>query len=180
MSAPDLTPGLFGKLPSTGDFVTRRLPADFVRRWDPWVARYLAPWQNEELWDAGVGLRFLLGPRAFGPMAGVVMPSTDKVGRRFPLTVAVRLPSAATGLLSAGEEWFASIHQLSFAAQENRSSADELAAELAQLPFPFFSGGGQPVQGILLWVDPAELLIADPEAPHTALEYLLGQRREVN
>ena len=28
--------GVFGKLASQGDFVTRRLPADFVRAWDRW------------------------------------------------------------------------------------------------------------------------------------------------
>ena len=43
MPDPDLNPpGLFGKLPSTGDFVTRGLPAGFLRVWDAWLSRHLA------------------------------------------------------------------------------------------------------------------------------------------
>ncbi|RWF89350.1 MAG: DUF2094 domain-containing protein, partial [Mesorhizobium sp.] len=35
MSAADMIlPGFYGKMPATGDFVSRRLPGDFVRIWD--------------------------------------------------------------------------------------------------------------------------------------------------
>src|SRR5690606_36950533 len=30
-------PGFYGKLPSRGDFVSRRLPADFIGQWDAWL-----------------------------------------------------------------------------------------------------------------------------------------------
>ncbi|TIS08300.1 MAG: DUF2094 domain-containing protein, partial [Mesorhizobium sp.] len=29
-----MSTGFYGKMPATGDFVTRRLPGDFVRVWD--------------------------------------------------------------------------------------------------------------------------------------------------
>ena len=37
-----LPPGFFGKLPSRGDFVTRRLPQGFVAGWDGWLREVLA------------------------------------------------------------------------------------------------------------------------------------------
>ena len=44
MPGPDLIlPGFYGKLPLAGDFVTRRLPPEFVRFWDRWASRHLAP-----------------------------------------------------------------------------------------------------------------------------------------
>ena len=36
-------PGFYGKMPATGDFVTRRLSGDFVRAWDRWLAQHLVP-----------------------------------------------------------------------------------------------------------------------------------------
>jgi type VI secretion system protein ImpM len=35
-------PGWFGKLPSLGDFASRRLPDAFVSRWDRWLQGGLA------------------------------------------------------------------------------------------------------------------------------------------
>jgi len=37
-----ILPGFYGKMPATGDFVTRRLPGDFVRVWDRWLAQHIA------------------------------------------------------------------------------------------------------------------------------------------
>ena len=35
-------PGLYGKLPARGDFVSRRLDSDFVEAWDAWLQRVIA------------------------------------------------------------------------------------------------------------------------------------------
>jgi type VI secretion system protein ImpM len=84
--------GFFGKLPARGDFVSAGLPRDFVSRWDTWISATLAEvltaagddWLHAPPW------RFRLAPGVCGPDAitGVLLPSIDKVGRRFPLTLA--------------------------------------------------------------------------------------------
>ena len=35
--ASSAVPGWYGKLPALGDFVSRRLPPEFVRTWDTWL-----------------------------------------------------------------------------------------------------------------------------------------------
>jgi type VI secretion system protein ImpM len=84
--------GFFGKLPARGDFVSAGLPRDFVARWDTWISSTLAEaltaagdgWLNAPPW------RFCLAPGVCGidAITGVLLASIDKVGRRFPLTLA--------------------------------------------------------------------------------------------
>ncbi len=96
MPSEHLATGFYGKIPATGDFVSRGLPGGFVRSWDRWVAAHLTPLQLSGAWPEHAGLRFVLGPDANGPMAGVALPGRDKAGRRFPLTVATPLPASQT------------------------------------------------------------------------------------
>ena len=88
--------GWFGKIPAAGDFINRRLPNDFLQPWDEWLQSGIARGRSvlEARWDE-VYLtfpvwRFLLpaGTGSQGHWAGVLMPSVDRVGRHFPLTVA--------------------------------------------------------------------------------------------
>lgn len=87
--------GYYGKIPAHGDFVRSRADVAFVAAWDAWLQDGLAAsraelaedweqaYQNAPIW------RFCFGPKICGPhpMIGVMMPSQDRVGRRFPLTV---------------------------------------------------------------------------------------------
>lgn len=97
------TPGWYGKLPSLGDFAMRRLPVHFVEAWDGWLVRGLAGWRDASPdWPAAYlaapSWCFVLGPGVMPPAprasrpgpawAGVLMPSVDRVGRYFPLTIA--------------------------------------------------------------------------------------------
>ena len=105
MHADEVT-GWYGKLPSLGDFASRRLPPAFVEPWDDWLARGLAVWreQSPDGWLDGYlaspSLRFVLMPGVLAgastedsaAWAGVLMPSVDRVGRYFPLTLASPLP----------------------------------------------------------------------------------------
>ena len=78
--------GFFGKLPATGDFVGRGLPEAFRRHWDAWLTRHVAPLQREGLAFPPGGLRFRL-PSGGRLAAGLILPSEDSAGRRFPLTL---------------------------------------------------------------------------------------------
>ena len=100
------TCGFYGKLPSEGDFVTRRLPWEFTSAWDDWLQqgmqasraalgeRWLELYLSAPIW------RFQLAPGVCGPLGwrGVFFASVDRVGRYFPLTLAfVSAPGARAG-----------------------------------------------------------------------------------
>src|ERR1700712_4294952 len=93
------TLGFYGKLASRGDFVSLGLPQSFIQPWDTWLAAGLHVSQQQlgEDWlDAYLVSplwRFVLAAGVCGPEAvvGVLMPSIDRVGRYFPLTVAQTL-----------------------------------------------------------------------------------------
>lgn len=88
--------GLYGKLPSEGDFVTRRLPWEFTSVWDDWLQQGMqasrvtlgAGWL--ELYLSAPIWRFHVAPGVCGPMGwrGLFFASVDRVGRYFPLTLA--------------------------------------------------------------------------------------------
>ena len=88
--------GWFGKIPSLGDFAQRRLPGAFVRPWDQWLQDGIALAQRRvgprfvELLTTFAVWRFAVPPGVFGETAwiGILLPSADRVGRAFPLTLA--------------------------------------------------------------------------------------------
>jgi type VI secretion system protein ImpM len=138
-------PGWYGKLPSLGDFAQRRLPPDFVQAWDDWLARELSAWQQAdpagwlERYLAGTSWRFMLLPRCVAgfdetaAVAGVLMPSVDRVGRYFPLTIAWRLPAAPADT-AALQQAFSQMHRLddlALDALQEDWTPDRLEAELA-------------------------------------------------
>jgi len=93
--------GFYGKLPSHGDFLRRRLPDAFVSGWDAWLQDCLAG-SREALGDRWLDIyltspawRFAAAPTAIGPagIVGVMVPSVDRVGRYFYVTLAAALPS---------------------------------------------------------------------------------------
>jgi type VI secretion system protein ImpM len=171
--AEHLGTGFYGKIPATGDFVGRGLPGEFVRAWDRWVASHLAPLQSSGAWPEDLALRFLLGPEANGPMAGIVVTSNDRAGRRFPLTVAAPVSVASAGTADMVVKWFDDIEMAADAARYGYVSADEFAANLATLPFPALDMTGEPVLGMVLWAGGSVPLDVDPTAPQVALDRLL-------
>ncbi|AWK85934.1 type VI secretion system-associated protein TagF [Azospirillum thermophilum] len=109
--------GFHGKLPARGDFVGHGLPRGVLEPWDRWLSTALAEagrrlgrsWEG--LFAAAPAWRFALAPGLCGslPLAGILMPSSDRVGRLYPLTIAAALPRpmalAEAPVACAG--WFA-------------------------------------------------------------------------
>lgn len=135
-------PGWYGKLPSLGDFATRRLSMEFVKRWDDWLQDVLPASRaalGEGWLDAYLTMpiwRFALLPGLIGQSgwAGVLMPSVDRVGRHFPLTLAMALPSnaAAAYAVFEGAEWFADLEDTALSVLDPTRSADDLDGALVQ------------------------------------------------
>ena len=135
-------PGWYGKIPSLGDFANRRLSVEFVKAWDAWLQDVI-PASREtlaEAWfDAYLTMpiwRFVLLPGLVtqSAWAGVLMPSVDRVGRHFPLTLAVELPTYAAAAHAAfeGAAWFAGLEDAALGVLDPTRGADELDETLAQ------------------------------------------------
>jgi type VI secretion system protein ImpM len=101
--------GFYGKLPSHGDFLRRRVSDAFVGVWDAWLQECIAAsrailgdrWLDVYL--TSPAWRFACAAGTFGtaPVAGVMVPSVDRVGRYFHLTFAVELPPGASVIAAA-------------------------------------------------------------------------------
>lgn len=133
--------GFYGKLPSHGDFVSRAVSDAFLDRWDAWLQGSVARSQND-LGDAWLDQfltspvwRFVLQSGVLGGAgwAGILLPSVDRVGRYFPLTVVAELPPAAdphiVAIAAAG--WFDWVEAVARRAlQSDILDLDGLHAEL--------------------------------------------------
>lgn len=92
--------GAFGKIPSHGDFIRLDLPGSFIRVWDDWLqtgmiaAREILGDRWKECYFSARIWRFSLPAGMAGPhgISGVLMPSIDRIGRQYPLTIALIAP----------------------------------------------------------------------------------------
>ena len=88
--------GAFGKIPSLGDFFTYNLDQVMVENWDNWIQKYMISLKNRlgSRWDqcfmTAPIWRFSLSAGVVSDnfTYGVMMPSIDRVGRQFPMTIA--------------------------------------------------------------------------------------------
>lgn len=122
-------PGIYGKVPVRGDFVVRRLPRSFVEPWDSWLQEamtcsreqlgedWLPTYLTSPIWC------FVLsaGLCSEQVMAGLLMPSVDKVGRYFPLVLAAPVLGCVNpaALPITGSEWFEQAESLLLVALED-------------------------------------------------------------
>jgi type VI secretion system protein ImpM len=156
-------PGLYGKIPSLGDFVTRRLPRGFIAPWETWMQEAIAN-SREQLGDFWLDnyltspmWRFALSPGICGEQgwAGILMPSVDRVGRYYPFTLAAKLDPKFNLFLfmEESESWFSRLEELAFSCLEDEFQMEALEQQLKQLGAPT--------------VEHEELVL--PEAPTTPL-----------
>jgi type VI secretion system protein ImpM len=168
--------GYFGRLPVAGSLIVRGLPGGFVEAWDRWVTRHLAIPMASDAADTLPAIRFLYGS-APGPMAGIVLPSLDRTGRRFPLTLAATPPPGA-GIRLASDPWFDAAEALGRSAAAGALEPDDLARQLEGLEDFAPDAGGPPVSGTIpalsLWTtaEPEPVPTA-PEMPGPVIDRLL-------
>ena len=157
--------GFFGKAPFTGDFVSRGLPDAFRRHWDSWLTHHIAPLQRGGQVFPPCGLRFRL-PSGGRVAAGVILPSEDSAGRRFPLSVL--LIAKGNLALPQVDAWCdAALHLL-----PGTLDADTLWLALEDLSAPKADGpAAGPMQ---LWAAGHPALDANPKDPAAALARLLS------
>jgi len=139
--------GWFGKMPSLGDFSQHGLSTNFVSLWDDWLAHcmlasrsmlgddWLDAYLNSPIW------RFILlsGVVDENSWAGILMPSVDKVGRYFPLTLSIAIPQQSndTGFsIARSIAWVESLEQIALDILEPGMSPNELALRLDATPYP--------------------------------------------
>jgi type VI secretion system protein ImpM len=138
--------GWYGKIASMGDFAGRRLSQEFINTWDAWLqhgltasraslgSRWLDVYLTSPIW------RFTLLPGVIGNKTwlGIIMPSVDKVGRYFPLTIALGLddkPEVFTSAFTA-HAWYAALEKIALATLDVEFRPEQLDAELGGAPFP--------------------------------------------
>lgn len=141
--------GWFGKIPALGDFASRRLPDEFVHDWDDWLQHGLAEARergNDRLHDAARATqpirRFWVARGVLGPSSwsGVLLPSSDRVGRQFPLTVALPSSDGVVASLTAAlcaDTWFEALDVLVRRVRDEALDVDAFEAGLADAgPMP--------------------------------------------
>ena len=131
-------------MPALGDFFRLDLPRSFVEPWDAMLQnalvsarqslgeRWTSAYMSAPIW------RFSLGPNQAGPNAisGVVMSSVDRVGRQFPLTLAVAHDGNAVIVDHfANVALFEALEQLALDALDDGMTKDKLEARLSDLSF---------------------------------------------
>lgn len=144
-------PGFFGKLQSHGDFVSRFLANSFTSTWDKWLQESLAASKKQlgetwlETYLSSPIWHFAISSGICGheSSAGVLMPSVDKVGRYFPLTIAVILPADLTPIQiyevshEAGQRgWFEKAKQLALSTLSEDFDFNEFEKQFETLGSP--------------------------------------------
>lgn len=147
MTVTESNIGFYGKLPCRGDFLQRRVPLPFVDVWDAWLQECLHA-SKEQLQDAwldayltGPVWRFVLDAGVCGDSsyAGILVPSVDRVGRYFPLTVVTQLAAGHCPLDVAcgASAWFEAAETLALDALEAEAlDIDAFDESIAQLRDP--------------------------------------------
>ena len=157
MAPENAIPGWYGKLPVLGDFASRRLPQGLIAAWDTWLQHGMA-YSQEHLaaaWlDAYLSApvwRFVLGERTLDTQlwGGIVLPSVDRVGRYFPLTLCAALPAFnfSAGALAALDEWMFALEDVARAGLDPQIAVEDFDARLAACPLPLIQSSPASVFG---------------------------------
>lgn len=133
--------GYYGKIPHRGDFVRFNLPQLFITVWDDWLQQLMAfgkaqhpDWSDQ--FSQAPDVRFIISSGIAGNTAwtGLMKPSSDKVGRQFPFTLAMSLPAGSHPVqdMHTLDNWFEHAQRLLDKACSAHYDFNELQEELGQ------------------------------------------------
>lgn len=160
-------PGFHGKLPSRGDFLSRRMPRGFAGTWDAWLQAlvegsratlgpaWLEAWLQAPVWHFSLG-RKVAGP---APACGILIPSVDRVGRYFPFTILGLARPDGVPLAT----WRPDVEAMALAALEDGFDPAALERDLARLGPPATEEA--PPAGVTRW-----RTAAGPDRPAAAFD----------
>jgi type VI secretion system protein ImpM len=127
-----------------------------VSRWDTWLQQSIAASRSHlgedwlDIYMTSPIWRFALFPGVCGERvwAGVLMPSVDKVGRYFPLTLTVALEARADTSMAIfmADAWYAALEDVALSVLRVDGSLDDLEVSLLQSPFPLTTASSDPGQ----------------------------------
>ncbi|MGG6897772.1 type VI secretion system-associated protein TagF [Rhizobium sp. BR 315] len=141
------TIGFFGKLPTHGDFVSSTLSLRLQGELDQWICSGLialeaalgSDWRG--LFHAMAAWRFVVGKGVWAPfaIAGVLLPSRDRVGRSFPLIIAAQLQRFSGPLrdLCEDDSWFIAAEALAETSSKADFEMQRFAESIKRLRPPF-------------------------------------------
>lgn len=156
---------------------------EFLQGWDEWLQRAVASSQ-EQLGGTWLNIyltspiwRFVLSPGVVDsqPWAGIVMPSVDKVGRYFPLTLASPMPglNSISEMLVLGKPWFDQLEEVALKGLMDGVDVDHIDALLQKISPPEHTGV-QAVGKRMEFSRPVALQMAKPEQnPLNSFPFLL-------
>ena len=148
------TVGFYGKLPVLGDFISRRLPPEFIGPWDNWLqesfvasreclgSNWLNSYLNSPIW------RFILSPGLCGDksVVGIIIPSVDKVGRYYPLTITeiIEYSNQVPFLFTSRNDWFKQLEDAALMCLEHNLDVETFDQLIQTIPSFFPSTSPSP------------------------------------
>ena len=134
--------GAFGKIAALGDFVRIHTPKGFASSWGDWLQGAML--RNKENMQAGWDTTYLSAPlwrfslpagqAGSAPVIGVWMPSIDRVGRQFPLTlVAAHSSSNLPYLHFSNRAMFETLEAIALDTLQNETPKTDLEAALSEI-----------------------------------------------
>lgn len=138
--------GFFGKIPTHGDFVSAGFGADLREALDNWVQEGLGSCEQalgqrwRALFHASAPWHFVIQDDLWirGTIAGVLLPSQDRVGRCFPLIIAAQLNDYRDDprQLCHDKTWFVAAAALAETSRASDFDLSALSAGLKRLRLP--------------------------------------------
>ncbi|NTJ44596.1 type VI secretion system-associated protein TagF [Agrobacterium larrymoorei] len=138
--------GFFGKVPSHGDFISEGLEREFITALDEWIRAGMHACAEvlSGKWSAtflsSPPRRFIIERGVWGnsAFAGVLLPSKDRVGRKFPLVVIAQLTKFKQHprSLYLDETWFMAAEALAETSMTGDFEMARFTAAIKRLRLP--------------------------------------------
>ena len=135
--------GLYGKLPAYGDFIFRNLKPTFINPWDEWLQHFISGSQQQmgedwlNIYLTSPIWRFVISPGVIdnNMWAGFMMPSVDRVGRYFPISVVKSFAHTVNpvNFIFNHQAWYAELEAICLLALDGKLDADQLVSLMAEV-----------------------------------------------